>query len=431
MKRKVYYLPLICLFAAVFWTTVGIAQVEEMAIGNTFGVGARTMGMGGASIGLADDFTALYWNPAGMAQIQKFEFFSSFSHNTASTDTYFAGDEITGTTRSQIRPNSLGFVYPIQTRQGGWAVGFGYNRPQNFDYQTAIQGIDPSSGTDFSGFAVDESNVNSGGIGIWSFGTSVYVSKRILIGGSLDFWQGNSLNELDTTATDLLKVDSDLSRFRYDDEIDREYSGLGGRIGLLAHLTDTVSVGLTLVTPVELGVDELWDESTRVVYDDGEEASDSVSGSQTFDIERPFEVGTGIAVKLLNKQLILAGDIQLTDWTQTRYDPAPADDIPKNNFEEYYATTLQVRIGAEYRIPVIDTHVRFGYFLDPIPFTYVLDDVRAEGVRNFLTVGVGKIFEDSLKLDVAYMLGTWQQSRNELTTERLTHRVFVSAAYRF
>ena len=93
--------------------------------------------------------------------------------------------------------------------------------------------------------------------------------------------------------------------------------------------------------------------------------------------------------------------------------------------------TPQVRIGAEYQIPVIDTHVRVGYFLDSIPFTYVLDDASAVDVRNFLTAGVGKIFEDSLKLDVAYMLGTWQQHIDELTIERLSHRVFVSAAYRF
>ena len=426
MKRTIYT-TLIFLFAALFWTTVGIAQVEEMAIGNTFGVGARTMGMGGASLAIADDFTALYWNPAGMAQIQKFELFSSFSHNTASTDAYFAGDEITGTSRSQMRPNSIGFVYPFHTRQGGWAVAFGYNRPQNFDYQTAIQGIDPSSDTEFSGLAVDETDVNSGGIGIWSFGTSVYVSKRVLIGGSLDFWQGKSLNELDTIATDLLQVDSELSRFRYDDEIDREYSGLGARIGLLAHLTDAVSVGLTLVAPVELGVDELWYQSTRAVYDDGEEMSDSVSGAQAFDIERPFEIGTGIAVKLFDDDLVLAGDVQLTDWTQTRYDPAPADDISQDNFEEFYATTLQARLGVEYRLSTIDTYVRFGYFRDTIPFT----DAEVNNARDFLTVGVGKIFEDSLKFDVGYMLGTWQRSRNEVTTKQLAHRVFVSAAYRF
>ena len=426
MKPAVY-ITFISLLSMTVFATVGTSQVEEMAIGNTFGVGARTMGMGGASLALADDFTALYWNPAGMAQIQKFELFSSFSHNTASTEAYFTGDEITGTTHSQMRPNSIGFVYPFHARRGGWAIAFGYNRPQNFDYQTAIQGVDPSSGTEFSGLAVDETDVNSGGIGIWSFGTSVYVSKRVLVGGSLDFWQGNSLNKLDTTATDLLKVDSELSRFRYDDEIDREYSGLGARIGFLAHLTDAISVGLTLVTPVELGVDELWYQSTRAVYDDGEELSDAVDGSQAFDIERPFEIGTGIAVKLLNERLIFAGDVQLTDWTQTRYDPVPADDISQDNFEEFYATTLQARLGVEYRIPTIDTHVRVGYFRDTIPFT----DAEVNNARDFLTLGVGKIFEDSLKFDVGYMLGTWQRSRNDLTTERLTHRVFVSAAYRF
>ena len=426
MKRAVYA-SLICLFAIVSFTTVSMAQVEEMAIGNTFGVGARTMGMGGASLGLADDFTALYWNPAGMAQIQKFEFFSSFSHNRATTNTSFTGDETTGTSRSQMRPNSIGFVYPLETKQGGLAVGFGYNRPQNFDYQTAIQGIDAGSGTDFSGFAVDETDVNRGGIRIWSFGASVYVTKRVLIGGSLDFWNGNSLNELDTEATDILNVDNQWSRFRYSDEVDREYSGVGGRIGLLAHLTDAINLGVTLVAPVELGVDEVWYQSTVDVFDDGEKLSDSVNGKQTYHIERPFEIGAGVAVKLLNKQLILAGDVQLTDWTQTRYDPKPADDISKDNFEKYYAVTLQARLGVEYRIPGIDTHVRVGYFRDTIPFT----DAEVENARDFLTMGVGKIFEDSLKFDVGYMLGTWQRSRNELTTERLTHRVFVSAAYRF
>ena len=425
--RRVGYVTFILLFATTFLVTVGTAQVEEMAIGKTFGVGARTMGMGGASLGLADDFTALYWNPAGMAQIQKFEMFSSLSHNTAIADTYFTGDAVkTATSRSQMRLNSIGFVYPFLTRRGGWAVGFGYNRAQNFDDQTAIQGVDPSNGTEFSGLAIDEINANSGGIGIWSFGTSIYISKRILIGGSLDFWQGNSLNELDVTATDIADIDRELARFRYQDEIDREYSGIGGRIGLLAHLTDQISLGFTLVSPVELGVDEQWYQSTGAVYDDGEETNDAVSGVQAFDIERPVEIGAGAAVKLFNKQLILAGDVQFTDWTQTRYDPAPADDISQDNFEEFYATTLQVRLGAEYQIPIIATHIRLGYLRDPIPFRYTEVDTH-----DFLTAGVGKIFEDSLKLDVTYVLGGWAQERNDVKTEQLTHRVFVSAAYRF
>lgn len=425
--KRIFLSIFICLFVTGLFTVMCPAQIEEITIGNTFGVGARTMGMGGASLGLADDFTALYWNPAGMAQIQKFEFFTSFSHNTANTDTFFSSDEATGTSRSRLRPNSIGFVYPLDTQQGGLAVGFGYNRPQNFDYQSVIQGIDPSSGNVYSGLLVDEININSGGIGIWSFGGSVYISKNFLIGGSVDFWNGRSIYELDATATDTANVDSELSRFRFDDEIEREYSGIGGRVGILANLTDAISLGVTLVAPTEVTVEELWREYTVVLFDDGEEASDPTNGAVSYDIERPFEIGTGIAVKLLDNQLILAGDVQLTDWRQTRYDPAPADDIPKDFFEEFYSTTLQARLGAEFRIPTIDTHLRLGYFRDTIPFA----DTEVENERDFLTVGVGKIFEDSVKFDLAYMWGNWQQHRDDVTTKRNTHRVFVSGAYRF
>ncbi len=418
----------VCLLFTGLLAVICPAQEEEVAIGNTFGVGARSMGMGGASLGLADDFTALYWNPAGLAQIQKFEMFTSLSHNTATTDSYFADDETIGTSRSQLRPNSLGIVYPLYTRQGGAAVAFGYNRVQNFDFQTKIQGIGSDSGDVFSGLYVNETNRNSGGIGIWSFGASVYLSKNILIGGSMDYWNGDSLKELDTTATDTGNIRENLARFSYDDEIDRVYSGISGRVGVLANIVEEVSLGVTFVAPTELTVDEFWRQyEIRYNDDNNEGESNAADGSFAFDIEKPFEIGAGLAVKLLNKQLVFAGDIQLTDWQQTRYDPKPAEDIPDDFFEEFYATTIQVRVGAEYRIPEIDSYLRIGYFRDTIPFT----DADIENERDFLTFGVGKIFEDSIKFDLAYMWGNWQQSRNKLTTKRNTHRVFASGAYRF
>ena len=36
------------------------------------GVGARAMGMGGATVGIVDDASAAYWNPAGLAGVQSF-----------------------------------------------------------------------------------------------------------------------------------------------------------------------------------------------------------------------------------------------------------------------------------------------------------------------------------------------------------------------
>ena len=48
-----------------------------------------------------------------------------------------------------------------------------------------------------------------------------------------------------------------------------------------------------------------------------------MAASILFDIERPFEFGGGVAIKLLEKRLTLAGDVQFTDWTQTEYNPLP------------------------------------------------------------------------------------------------------------
>lgn len=418
---------LLMLFGLIGMATISVAQIEEIAIGNTFGAGARTMGMGGAFLGVADDFTALYWNPAGLAQIKKFELFGGFSHSELDAETQFTAGRLTKDDQSKTRPNSIGFVYPFYTSRGGFALALGYNRQQTFDSRVSIKGIDPSSGTVFSGLDVDETNSTTGGIGIWSFGLGFFISKNIMIGGSLDFWHGSSFNELESEAFDVSNVDSELANFAFHDTVDREYVGVGGRIGILAHVGDYVTLGVTAITPMDLEVDELWRQQTVAVFDDGEEEAEADEGSIVFDLKRPFEFGAGIAVKLLEKRLTLAGDFQFSDWTQTEYSIPPAEDISSDDFDRFYDSTVQIRLGAEYRIPNIDTSVRIGYFRDPIPFT----GKEIDSDRDFFTIGLGKIFDQVIKFDIAYMRGSWKRSSDSLTTDETSNRVFVSAAYRW
>ncbi len=51
---------------------LGLAQVSILYGGGyeSPGLGAKALSMGGAFIGLADDWTAIYWNPAGLAQLK-------------------------------------------------------------------------------------------------------------------------------------------------------------------------------------------------------------------------------------------------------------------------------------------------------------------------------------------------------------------------
>ena len=401
--------------------------MEEITIGNTFGLGARPMGMGGTFLAVADDFTTLYWNPAGLAQIRKFELFGSLTHSEQDIKTEFTRSRAAEAGESQTRLNSIGLVYPLYATRGGFAFALGYNRPQNFDSEVAIRGLDPSSDSVFSGLDVDETTSNSGGMGIWSFGTGVFISNSILLGGSIDFWHGSSFNELNSAAEDINNIDLEIESFTFHDTVDREYSGLSGRVGVLAFAGENVTLGGTVTLPVNLEVSELWEQQTVVKLDDGEEVVEGDDGSILFDIKRPFEFGGGVAIKLLEKHLTLAGDVQFTDWTQADYDPRPADDIPQNNFDWFYDSTVQIRVGAEYRIPGIETSIRVGYFRDPIPF----QDKEIDNNRDFLTIGVGKIFDQIIKFDIAYMRGAWEQSSNLLTENQTSNRVFVSAGYRY
>ena len=425
--KTIYFLFLVLFITSFVSILPSHAQVEEIAIGNTFGVGTRAMGMGGAFLGTADDLTALYWNPAGLAQIRKFELYGSLSHHDINSETQFTGTRPIDASRSKTRPSSVGIVYPLDARRGGFAIGLGYNRAQNFDSRIVIQGVDPSDDTTFGGLDIDETNSDRGGIGIWSFGAGVFISQNIILGASMDFWHGTYINELDSIATDVSNIDAELAGFAFHDTIDREYFGVGGRIGLLAYVTENIALGLTAVAPMDIEVDEVWREETDVIFDDGESERDSDQGSLLFDIERPFELGAGIAVKLLQKCLTLASDIQFTDWTQTQYSTPPSEDVSRDNFERFYDKTVQIRVGAEYQFKKIDAYTRVGYMYDPIAF----NAKEIDNNRNFLTFGIGKVFDEVVKFDIAYIRGSWKQSVDSLATSQTSNRLFVSAAYRY
>ncbi|MCG9128026.1 hypothetical protein JT359_10545 [Candidatus Poribacteria bacterium] len=66
MLKIIQTATLICAFL------INISAIAENYTGDflTNGIGARSLGLGGAYVGLADDATATYWNPAGIAGVE-------------------------------------------------------------------------------------------------------------------------------------------------------------------------------------------------------------------------------------------------------------------------------------------------------------------------------------------------------------------------
>ncbi len=417
----------------VFTQNAAAQWVEsEITVGNDFGVGARAMGMGGAFVSVANDFTALYWNPAGLAQIERMEFFGALSHEKLEAETeYFGNSE--STFASNTRPNSFGIVLPVPVYRGALAFALGVNRLQSFDFRVKFRGFNESSfaeNPEFGELFVDETFDESGGVYAWSFGAAVEVAPGVSVGGSLDFLTGDYSLEFKSDVDDTEELDTVLTGFSYRDTIDSSYFGVEGKIGILARPIPQIRLGATMCLPLDLAVDEYWAQETFELYDDGTDYSYFDEGNWSYDISRSPRFGGGIAACPI-PGAIVAADILYSDWTQTQYSEPPSEDVSNEDFIEDYRHTLQLRVGGEYTIPNVGLSIRAGYLFDPLPHTPESKNIDAD--RQFITVGLGMMMGEVLSLDVAYVRGSWKESTkdNAIKKDMNSNRIFLSTVYRF
>ncbi|MEE9389910.1 MAG: outer membrane protein transport protein, partial [Candidatus Aminicenantaceae bacterium] len=73
-----------------FAAAIFIYLFSSMALANGLNLnslGSRALAMGGAFVGLADDFSAIYWNPAGIIQFKR-KYFGFYATDIIPSGTY-------------------------------------------------------------------------------------------------------------------------------------------------------------------------------------------------------------------------------------------------------------------------------------------------------------------------------------------------------
>src|ERR1041385_3310439 len=131
----------------LFLSTCGHAQFVEDALRYSslgLGIGARSIGMGTAYTGIADDFSAVYWNPAGLGQLHLNEVSLGLSHLSYGNNSTFLGAQ-QSFTNSATNLNSLGLVYSAPTERGSFVIALGYNRQSDFTTGLSFEGFNPRS----------------------------------------------------------------------------------------------------------------------------------------------------------------------------------------------------------------------------------------------------------------------------------------------
>ena len=437
---KILAIALLCVWVG------GAAAQEERAIDNFAGVGVRAMGMGGAFVGVADDFTAMYWNPAGLAQMQRREVQVSFLRNSRANDSIFNGtpgrSELTNT-----RFGSLGFVYPYPVYRGSLVLAAGLTRIKDFDWSLNLKGDD-------QGLAADHALQHEGELALAGVSAAIDVSSAVSLGATLGLVSGEdeAVNEFDWAD---LQNEFDEQRFLARDSFTDEYQWTPYAVlGVMLRTPrdkPRYRLGATFATGGTHKIRYVFRGSpsdtgySSVEYDDGtvEEFSDE-EARNTYELALPFEFGVGASAEAL-PGLTLAGSLHLAEWSQSEYEGDDDGLRADTSFETQYRDVLRYHVGVEYRVPVVALDLRAGYFVDPVPFIGPRDPdsddppIRIEEDRRFITLGAGILIDEAMQIDLAWVRGAFKQveeysdeySDNVLSDDYAINRLVVGLSYNF
>jgi long-chain fatty acid transport protein len=413
-----------------------LGLIDEASAGNFFGLGARSMGMGGTGIALSNDATALIYNPANLARIRRIELNLGLSHQRWRSETGPLSSAIMmnnylneNQTQANTRFSTAALVLPVPTYRGSLVFALGVNRVKSFDKAFSF-----SYGTNPNLPLREGMEAESGGLYVWSAGGAIDISPHISLGGALNYWTGKETytwKSINRTKADTM--------ITYDDEIIDDYSGFSAKFGISMQPNKYLTLAGTIETPIWYTITEDFTlisdtSSSPYIWTD--------VGATEYKLTEPYSFGLGIGLNL--KSLTLASDFSFTDWSQMEYRDA-VDKAEKNRkIKEAYQEVIRWHVGAEYLIPKIEMKVRAGYYQNPLPWSasYLVrpaedpsdnDRVQISKDKDYFALGFGFLIEQTMTIDLAWNYGSYKLKHLDLgyTEKQANNTIFITTAYHF
>ena len=339
---------------------------------NINGLGARAISMGGAFVGLADDYTAMFWNPAGIALLNKKTFgFSiddvipsgtynySFTHPLAGPITLVDAEM----DRTHNFTGMAAYYHPISENL---VFGLGVYTPSGLTSKW--------DGNDFKAIAFNSVYEWKSKIAVVTISPALAykVSDQVSVGATLNINYGMFGISTHAGSQDL---GIDLGQ----QELDMKGWGYGATFGILVRPSEQFSFGATLRTPskIKFSGDAIISKLNILGMIPGTPlygATIPTTTDSSGEITYPMWLCGGIALKPV-ENFTLTADVQYTNWKKIDKVEFEVDDpiwqlinaSTGGNLELplHWKNVAQIRFGAEYRIGTIA--FRCGYYIDPGP----------------------------------------------------------------
>jgi len=341
---------------------------------NLNGLGAKAVAMGGAFVGLADDFTAVFWNPAGIAQFDK-KYIGFYGTDIIPSMTYKLdvptpfGDINLVDAESVTEHNLAGMFAYYHPVSESLVAGVAVYAPSGLGIEWHGEDLANISGPPL--FAPDSSIKWRSKIFVLSISPvlAFKLSEQVMFGVTLNLnygsfetaqYGGSSLIPVPPYALNLGQQTIDMTGW-----------GIGATFGLMIKPSDMFSFGVTFRTPSKIPF-----KGTTMVAGIPQLAPlvgpiDATSEVET-DVTLPMWLCGGIAVKPVDR-LTLTFDAQYTQWSKIDIidlsftDPAWSllmEQTEGNKMVFEWESQVQFRFGAEFMASE-KFALRAGYYYDP------------------------------------------------------------------
>lgn len=400
--------------------------VPALALANGIyvpGVGARASLMGGAFTGLADDYSAVFWNPAGITQIKGMEVtvtgqdvvslasregFMRFEGLEGDLDGQrFAIGEIGVTSDAETRIAPGFFFYTDPGPLSGVFDKVGLTAYTLTDYGSKWNGDEVLDSFVLGGFdwlAVFGENQDFGSR-IKTYVMSPVVAKEVLPGLSVGVTANIAYSHL---TIDQVFYDQGVSFYDNPDPTpdmwglvlvpvkltdDATAWGYGATVGVLYRVTNQVSAGLTVRSPMTMAYEGTFGVKYNIP---GFESVDE-KYKEDLELRFPMWVGAGLAYRdFMFDGLTLTGDVQWTDWST--FEELERTVVVRDSVGEEVSVvetvrldwddTIEIALGFDYRLGR-SMSVGMGYRYSPNPApnsTY--DFIMPQTTKNVIGMGV-------------------------------------------
>lgn len=424
------------LAAQLAWAYDGyVAPVYEIPLTRQTLTGARSLGMGGAALAVAEDASALSANPAALARMRRIELAGGLSRSTDDLSGAAFGEDFE-TSLSRTRFSSVRFAYPFPTFRGSLVMGVSGDRVHAFEddflatYEGDIEWEENEGDFQTGPWRQTEDSTVEGGVYAWTLGAAFDASPSVSLGLAASYWTGDFTRRLRWTAADENAISDNYETLVLDVESRADVSGLRVKAGGLFYVSDALALALVVDSPISLTF-----EGTELVAasKDGIPVDD-ISGSTYFsdEIELPFGFGAGLAYSPTDL-VMLAADVYYTDWSEMTYAGRVYAGDPAERQAAYEATT-DLRLGVEVTLPSWPVRLRGGYMSRPL--AYRGSEFGSLGIdedRSYFTLGAGFLVDTVLAIDVAWLTGAYERSGEDYDyTEAVDESgLLLEITYRF